>query len=83
MVRLCARRRRRALRGTDRVGARSSRVGTHAVGHPRSTRESWSARTRAREPGVLDSPDAHITPLRGSKLWQLALLEFWLQEHGI
>jgi asparagine synthase (glutamine-hydrolysing) len=32
---------------------------------------------------LLDSPDAHITPLRGSKLWQLALLEFWLQEHGI
>ncbi len=26
-------------------------------------------------------PEAHITPLRGSKLWQLGLLELWLQEH--
>ncbi|NKF21096.1 N-acetylglutaminylglutamine amidotransferase [Solimonas marina] len=29
------------------------------------------------------APDAHITPLRGSKLWQLAALEGWLQAHGI
>ncbi len=29
------------------------------------------------------SPKDHITPLRGSKLWQVALLEYWLQEHGI
>jgi len=28
---------------------------------------------------LLDDPEAHITPLRGSKLWQLALLELWLQ----
>ncbi len=28
-------------------------------------------------------PAAHITPLRGSELWQCALLELWLQEHGI
>ena len=28
-------------------------------------------------------PEAHITPLRGSKLWQLGLLEMWLQSHGI
>ncbi len=26
-------------------------------------------------------PEAHITPLRGSKLWQLAALEGWLQAH--
>ena len=32
---------------------------------------------------LLAEPDAHITPLRGSKLWQVALLEFWLQEHRI
>jgi asparagine synthase (glutamine-hydrolysing) len=31
----------------------------------------------------LKSPETHITPLRGSKLWQLALLELWLQTHGI
>ena len=39
------------------------------------------------EPDAVDtylkSPETHITPLRGSKLWQLALLELWLQTHGI
>ncbi len=28
---------------------------------------------------MFESPDEHVTPLRGSKLWQLALLELWLQ----
>lgn len=32
---------------------------------------------------LLESPTEHITPLRGSKLWQVALLEMWLQTHGI
>ena len=32
---------------------------------------------------LLNDPEAHITPLRGSKLWQLGLLENWLQAHGI
>ncbi len=32
---------------------------------------------------MMQSPDAHITPLRGSKLWQIALLEAWLQTSGI
>ncbi|MDX1563721.1 MAG: N-acetylglutaminylglutamine amidotransferase, partial [Gammaproteobacteria bacterium] len=32
---------------------------------------------------LLDDPEAHITPLRGSKLWQLGLLESWLQTQGI
>jgi len=32
---------------------------------------------------LLDDPDAHITPLKGSKLWQLGLLESWLQTQGI
>lgn len=32
---------------------------------------------------LLSDPEAHITPLRGSKLWQLGLLENWLQTHGI
>jgi asparagine synthase (glutamine-hydrolysing) len=31
----------------------------------------------------LQNPESHITPLRGSKLWQLSLLELWLQTHGI
>ncbi|ENO98112.1 asparagine synthase [Thauera phenylacetica B4P] len=30
---------------------------------------------------LLADPSAHITPLRGSKLWQLGLLEWWLQTH--
>ena len=32
---------------------------------------------------LLDDPEAHITPLRGSKLWQIGLLELWLQTHGL
>lgn len=28
-------------------------------------------------------PTGHITPLRGSELWQVALLEMWLQSHEI
>lgn len=30
---------------------------------------------------LLAEPAAHLTPLRGSKLWQLGLLEWWLQTH--
>ncbi|MGB0670489.1 MAG: N-acetylglutaminylglutamine amidotransferase [Rhodospirillales bacterium] len=33
--------------------------------------------------GIMADPAQHITPLRGSKLWQMALLEKWLQTHGI
>ncbi|MCW2308593.1 N-acetylglutaminylglutamine amidotransferase [Rhodobium gokarnense] len=32
---------------------------------------------------LFDDPTAHITPLRGSELWQVALLEMWLQAHDI
>ncbi len=32
---------------------------------------------------LLDRPDDHITPLNGSRLWQVTLLEYWLQTHGI
>ncbi len=32
---------------------------------------------------VLAEPEAHITPLGGSKLWQLGLLEAWLQAHAL
>jgi asparagine synthase (glutamine-hydrolysing) len=31
---------------------------------------------------LLANPD-ELTPLRGSKLWQLGLLELWLQSHGV
>jgi asparagine synthase (glutamine-hydrolysing) len=30
---------------------------------------------------LLAAPHEHLTPLRGSKLWQLGLLEWWLQTH--
>lgn len=32
---------------------------------------------------LLKDPDAHITNLRGSKLWQVGLLELWLQTHKV
>lgn len=32
---------------------------------------------------LLKDPEQHITPLRGSKLWQLGLLELWLQTQGV
>jgi asparagine synthase (glutamine-hydrolysing) len=32
---------------------------------------------------LLEAPEQHITPLRGSKLWQVALLERWLQVHQV
>lgn len=47
---------------------------------------------RARERGLfqqpyvetlLNDPKGHITPLRGSKLWQVAVLEMWLQANNI
>ena len=33
--------------------------------------------------GLLGDPNSELTPLRGNKLWQLGLLEMWLQQHGI
>lgn len=32
---------------------------------------------------LLDEPEGHITPLQGSKLWQVAALEVWLQTHNV
>ncbi|MGH8909049.1 MAG: N-acetylglutaminylglutamine amidotransferase [Egibacteraceae bacterium] len=33
--------------------------------------------------GLIASPEPRMTPLNGNKLWQLGLLELWLQIHGI
>ena len=49
---------------------------------------SQAARTRGIfRPEAIDhmmkDPDKHITPLRGSKLWQVALLEAWLQTNHL
>ena len=32
---------------------------------------------------LLAEPDGELTPLRGNKLWQLGLLELWLQENDL
>ena len=32
---------------------------------------------------LFDDPSGHITPLQGSELWQVGLLEMWLQTHRI
>ena len=32
---------------------------------------------------LLADPNGSLTPLRGNPLWQVALLELWLQEHGL
>jgi asparagine synthase (glutamine-hydrolysing) len=32
---------------------------------------------------LLEDPNGELTPLRGNQLWQLGLLELWLQGHGI
>ncbi len=32
---------------------------------------------------LLAAPNDDLTPLRGNRLWQLGLLELWLQTHGI
>jgi asparagine synthase (glutamine-hydrolysing) len=32
---------------------------------------------------MMSDPGAHITPLKGSKLWQLSMLELWLQSHNL
>lgn len=53
------------------------------------TREAVTG-TGARQRGIfcpayidklLAAPEDHLTPLRGSKLWQIALLELWLDAH--
>ncbi len=32
---------------------------------------------------LFEAPSDHITPLQGSELWQVGLLELWLQSHDI
>ncbi|MYZ46715.1 N-acetylglutaminylglutamine amidotransferase [Propylenella binzhouense] len=49
---------------------------------------SQAARERALFRGdyletLFAAPTEHITPLRGSELWQVALLELWLQAQGV
>ena len=32
---------------------------------------------------LLADPNGELTPLKGNKLWQLGLLELWLQSHAV
>jgi asparagine synthase (glutamine-hydrolysing) len=32
---------------------------------------------------LLADPNRELTPLQGNKLWQLGLLELWLQTHAV
>ena len=72
---------------------RDHRVGGQAVlpgaAYLEMVRDALSSQ-RARERGLfqqdyidtlLANPADHITKLRGSELWQVALLEMWLQTH--
>jgi asparagine synthase (glutamine-hydrolysing) len=60
----------------------------HSLEFVKDALSSRVARERALyQPGyvqrLLDAPAEHLTPLRGSKLWQLAALEVWLQTHEV
>ena len=49
--------------------------------HAPAARERGLFRPQAVE-AMLADPNAHRTNLDGSSLWQLGLLEVWLQAHG-
>lgn len=53
----------------------------NAISNKRSLERGLFNRTYVEQ--LIASPSEHITPLGGSKLWQLALLELWLQTHGL
>ena len=63
------------LRGEVLDYVRDALLGTHARNRGLFRRDYLDL--------LLDDPEAHITPLRGSKLWQIGLLENWLQAQGI
>jgi len=63
------------LRGSVLESVRDTLLGQHA------TQRGIFARDYVEK--LLADPEAHITPLRGSKLWQIGLLESWLQTHGV
>ncbi|MCG6872052.1 MAG: N-acetylglutaminylglutamine amidotransferase [Gammaproteobacteria bacterium] len=59
----------------------------HSLDFVKDAINSQAARERGlfRRPYIdtlLDAPTEHLTPLRGSKLWQVAALEVWLQTHA-
>jgi asparagine synthase (glutamine-hydrolysing) len=52
-----------------------------ALDHPTARARGLFRREAVDE--MFREPDRHITRLRGSKLWQIALLEAWLQAHSL
>jgi len=57
-----------------------------SLDYVRDTLNAQSARerglfSRAYLDELLEAPNEHLTPLRGSKLWQVGVLEAWLQHH--
>ncbi|HEX7026482.1 MAG TPA: N-acetylglutaminylglutamine amidotransferase [Gammaproteobacteria bacterium] len=52
-----------------------------ALGNRRSRERGLFNKTYVNR--LIAEPSDHITPLGSSKLWQLALLELWLQSHGL
>jgi asparagine synthase (glutamine-hydrolysing) len=52
-----------------------------ALHHP-AARERGLFRPEAVD-ALLADPNGALTPLRGNRLWQVGLLEMWLQAHGV
>ena len=50
--------------------------------HAPAAKERALFRTEAVD-GLLAAPNEDLTPLQGNRLWQIGLLELWLQQHGI
>ena len=50
--------------------------------HAPAARERGLFRDEAVD-ALLADPNGRLTPLRGNELWQIGLLELWLQHHGI
>ena len=50
--------------------------------HAPAAKERSLFRTEAVD-ALLAAPNDDLTPLKGNRLWQIGLLELWLQHHGI
>ena len=53
------------------------------TGNLRQIREAWETTGQHWEDRLLEDSDDNITPLGGSKLWQVAVLEYWLQVNNL
>lgn len=64
----------------------------HMHGHTLALMHEVLSSKRIKEPGIfneapiqtlLAKPEGHLTPLGASKLWQIGLLEYWLERQGV